>query len=92
VKQVVVVYARTATKGSGPSETEGEKTSELIRFVQSVFRPNLIIAASPYPPTKDAPPLLMDRPLKNGQTTIYVCEGFVCRNPVTSISELRELL
>jgi uncharacterized protein YyaL (SSP411 family) len=81
VKQIAVVY-----------EADGDHASELIRFVQSRFRPNLVLAASPYPPAKESPPLLMNRPLKDGQTTIYVCEGFICRNPVTSIAELQELL
>jgi uncharacterized protein len=34
----------------------------------------------------------MDRPLKNGQPTVYVCEGFVCKNPVTSVPDLEKLL
>jgi len=80
-KQVAVVY-----------EAGGEDPSELIRIVQSAFRPNTIIAASAYPPPSDAPVLLKDRPLKNGMTTVYVCEGFVCKNPVTSIPEMQELL
>jgi len=80
-KQIAVVY-----------ETSAEDVSELIRVVQSGYRPNLIIAASTYPPSNNAPALLKARPLKNGKTTVYVCEGFVCKNPVTTISELKELL
>ncbi|NTU54663.1 MAG: thioredoxin domain-containing protein [Anaerolineales bacterium] len=80
-KQVAVVY-----------EAGDEDVSELIRVVQSQFRPNVIVAASIYPPPEDAPALLKDRPLRDGKPTVYVCEGFVCRQPVTTISELRELL
>ena len=80
-KQVALVY---------DASTDG--ASELIRVVRSQYRPNLIVAASPYPPPNDAPALLKDRPLKNGRPTVYVCEGFVCKNPVTTISELMELL
>jgi hypothetical protein len=81
VKQVAIV-----------GEAGDENTSEMIRLVRSAFRPNVIIAASRYPPLKNAPSLLKDRPLKNGQSTAYVCEGFVCKNPVTASSELEELL
>jgi uncharacterized protein YyaL (SSP411 family) len=88
-KQIAVVYARTEPDRS---EADGTDTSELIRVVQSSYRPNAIVATSPYPPSRDAPPLLMDRPLRNGKTTVYVCEGFVCKNPVTTVSELKELL
>ena len=84
VKQVAVVYEEDA---SGR-----DNASELTHNVQSAFRPNLIIAASPYPPSKDAPALLLERPLKNGEATVYVCEGFVCRNPVTTTAELNEIL
>jgi hypothetical protein len=80
-KQVAVVY-----------EAGGEDTSALIRVVQSIYRPNVIIAASHLPPSNDAPTLLMERPLKDGKTTVYVCEGFVCKNPVTTIAELKDLL
>ncbi|HEU0292750.1 MAG TPA: hypothetical protein VFR47_08430 [Anaerolineales bacterium] len=91
-KQVAVVYARTATKGIGRSDTKDGDASELIRIVQNSYRPNTIIAASSYPPSSSAPALLMERPLKDGKPTVYVCEGFVCKNPVTTISELKELL
>lgn len=80
-KQVAVVY-----------EADGEVASDLIRAIQSKFKPNVIIAASSHPPLDDAPALLKDRPLKDGKPTVYVCEGFVCKNPVTTLSELEELL
>ena len=80
-KQVAVVY-----------EAGDEDVSKLIRGIQSKFRPNIIVAASIYPPPEDAPALLKDRPLRDGKPTVYVCEGFVCKQPVTTISELRELL
>ena len=81
VKQVAVVY-----------ETAGGDEWEMINFVRAVYRPNVLLAASPHPPSENSPPLLMDRPLKDGKPTVYVCEGFVCKYPVTAISELKELL
>ncbi len=33
-------------------------------------------------------PLLRDRPAIGGQSTAYVCRGFVCDAPVTSIEQL----
>jgi uncharacterized protein len=81
VKQVAAVY-----------EAEAGPPQEVLRFIQSAYRPNAVISASPYPPPKDAPPLLGERPLKDKKTTVYVCEGFVCKNPVTTIHELEDLL
>ncbi|HVF26246.1 MAG TPA: hypothetical protein VNA23_10175, partial [Anaerolineales bacterium] len=81
VKQVAVLY-----------KAQAEDASDLITVVQSAFRPNMIVASSSYPPSNEAPSLLDDRPLKDGKPTVYVCEGFVCKNPVTSIAELKALL
>ncbi|MEW6240656.1 MAG: thioredoxin domain-containing protein, partial [Chloroflexota bacterium] len=81
VKQVAVV-----------AEAGLESARELVDAVRAGFRPNVVIAASSYPPGKDAPPLLRDRPLVNGRSAAYVCEGFVCKQPVTSAEELRALL
>jgi uncharacterized protein len=80
-KQVAVMF-----------EADVDPSSELIQTVRSAFRPNTIVAASSYPPSTSAPALLMDRPLKDGKPTAYVCEGFVCKYPVTSVDELNELL
>ena len=81
VKQVAVVY-----------ETNSEAARELLEIIQSAYRPNTIFAASSYPPSNDAPSLLMSRPLKDDKTTIYICEGFVCKLPVTSAAEAQKLL
>jgi uncharacterized protein YyaL (SSP411 family) len=81
VKQVAVVY-----------EAADEQSQELLRLIQSTYRPNTIIAASAFPPSNESPSLLQERPLKNNMATVYVCEGFVCKNPVTSIPELEKLL
>jgi uncharacterized protein YyaL (SSP411 family) len=81
VKQVAVVYA------SDPGEVQ-----ELLSVIRSSYRPNTIVAASPYPPPDTAPALLADRPLQENQPAVYVCEGFVCKMPVTTASELQGLL
>ena len=69
-----------------------EETQQMIQFIQAKYRPNAIIAASAYPPPKSAPALLMDRPLKENKPTVYVCEHFVCKQPVNSIEELKRLI
>ena len=81
VKQVAVVH-----------KTGVEDLGKFVQVVQSGFRPNQVLAASSVPLPSNAPALLQDRPLKDGGTTVYVCEGFVCKNPVTTISELEKLL
>ena len=81
VKQVAVIQ-----------ESREEKSKELWEVLQSGYRPHQVLAASPLPLPANAPALLNERPLRDGKTTVYVCEGFVCQNPVTSVSELEKLL
>jgi uncharacterized protein len=56
------------------------------------FRPNVVVASSAYPPSSDSPALLMERPLKDGRTTAYVCDNFVCKLPVYSPEEFGTML
>ncbi len=81
VKQVAVVYA------SEPEQAQG-----LLESLQGAYRPNTIVAAAAYPPPEHTPGLLRDRPLLDGQPTVYVCEGFMCRMPVTTVLDLQRLL
>ncbi len=80
-KQIAVVF-----------DAMTKDAQEMIQFIQTEYRPNTIIAASTYPPLKSAPALLMDRPLKENKPTVYVCEHFVCKQPVNSIEELKGLI
>ncbi|MGE5775851.1 MAG: thioredoxin domain-containing protein, partial [Chloroflexota bacterium] len=81
VKQVAVVY-----------EANPEDARELLQAIQSAYRPNIVVAASAYPPQEKVPALLMDRPLKDNRATVYVCEGFVCKMPVNTVPDLLGLL
>jgi uncharacterized protein len=76
VKQVAVL-----------GEPQDETFQGVLKTLRSEFRPHVLIAASPFPPSNEAPALLADRPLIENKTTMYVCEGFVCRQPVTTIDE-----
>ena len=78
VKQVAVI-----------GDPGDEQTRRFITHVQSAYRPNLVLAASSYPPGEGSPALLADRPPVAGAPTAYVCEGFVCLQPVTGLEEFR---
>jgi uncharacterized protein YyaL (SSP411 family) len=81
VRQIAVIYA-----------ADVEEARPLLQAIRSEYRPNMIVAASSQPPSEHAPSLLVDRPLKAGKPTVYVCEGFVCQMPVNEISALEGLL
>lgn len=69
-----------------------ERTRALIDELRPVYRPNLVLAASAFPPAEGSPALLNDRPLLEGQPSAYVCQGFVCLQPVTRPEELTRQL
>lgn len=74
----------------------GDLASEVTQSMLAIFRkgyfPKWIVAASPLPLPEKAPGLLMDRPLIGGKSTAYVCERFVCKQPVTEVKPLLDLL
>ncbi len=62
----------------------------LLREAQQPFRPFQVLAYRHTPVSDEsAIPLLRHRPLVQGQATAYVCRGFVCRQPVTTVDALR---
>jgi uncharacterized protein len=58
------------------------QTQALTETVWSGYRPRLVAALSDYPPSGEAPALLMDRQMLKGQPTAYVCQNFTCQQPV----------
>ncbi|HBG74873.1 MAG: hypothetical protein A2X25_07765 [Chloroflexi bacterium GWB2_49_20] len=70
-----------------------ERTRALVGEIRNAYHPNLVVAASSHPPPEGAPALLAGRPLLEGKPTAYVCQGFVCLQPVTLPDELgRQLI
>jgi uncharacterized protein YyaL (SSP411 family) len=65
------------------------QTQALVRALWSSFRPSLVAAQSPFPVPVGAPALLADRPLRNGQPTVYVCRNFACQKPVNMPEDLQ---
>ncbi|MBL0888688.1 thioredoxin domain-containing protein [Myceligenerans indicum] len=62
----------------------------LERTARGATAPGLVIAVG----EPDAPgmPLLADRPLVGGRAAAYVCRGFVCDRPVTTVQDLARQL
>ena len=67
-------------------------SQELIDTLWSEYDPNRVVAISAYPPQDNAPTLLKDRPLLNDNSTAYVCQNFVCKNPVNQPQALADQL
>ena len=80
-KQVALLYPGTR-----------DSLQSFREVIDAKYRPNLVVAASAYPPSNDAPPLLADRMPLGMKPTAYVCENFVCKLPVDTPQELRDQL
>ena len=72
----------------------GEDTGELLRTVRRAYRPNAVLAlrAPDDERAADLVPLLADRGLIDGVATAYVCEHYVCQQPVTTPEALKAQL
>ena len=68
---------------------DGDPFQSLLEVVHGSYRPHVVLAGGPGDgAADDRVPLLRDRPLVAGQAAAYVCEGFVCRAPVTEAAAL----
>jgi hypothetical protein len=59
----------------------------LERIVAGQYVPSLVLAAGE-PGPHDKAKLLADKPMINGQATVYVCRGYVCDAPTTDPATL----
>ena len=75
---------QVAVVGSGPG------AEELLEVARRSGSPGAVVVAGA--PDAEGVPLLADRPLVDGGPAAYVCRGFVCDRPVTSVTELEAAL
>jgi uncharacterized protein YyaL (SSP411 family) len=73
-------------------EPDDPATTALRREVLGRYLPNVALLSAPEGVGAERSPLLADRTTVGGTATAYVCERYVCRQPVTSAEALRELL
>jgi uncharacterized protein YyaL (SSP411 family) len=75
---------------SGPYEiavaTPDPAGDPLVRAAHRYAQPGTVVVAGE--PDRPGVPLLADRPLIGGAAAAYVCRGFVCDRPVTTVDEL----
>jgi uncharacterized protein YyaL (SSP411 family) len=67
---------------------EAPDTGALIAEARRGYRPGRVLAVAA-DAARSAIPLLADRIAIDGGATAYVCRGFVCRMPVTTVEDLR---
>jgi uncharacterized protein YyaL (SSP411 family) len=76
---------------SGPFEiavVTPDPADELVAAARRLAPPGAVVVAG----DTGATPLLADRPMIDGRPTAYVCRGFVCDLPVTTVEALADRL
>lgn len=69
------------------------ETKALLAQVREVYRPNVITAlARENVDGETIIPLLNYRTMRDGQSTVYVCQNFACKMPVTTAEAMADLL
>jgi uncharacterized protein YyaL (SSP411 family) len=69
-------------------------TDNLLAAINERYLPNSVVACAS-PDNSEAArliPLLANRPSRDGQPCVYVCQNFACQAPVTTVEELVKLL
>ncbi len=73
-------------------DLDSPQTKELVATLWEQYRPRLVAAISTPSNVPQEPKLLANRAQLNDQATAYVCQAFVCQQPVTSEGDLRSQL
>lgn len=73
-----------------------ENTKNVLNILRQEFLPNKTIlfvnANSDISDVISLVPYIKDYKMKDGKTTIYVCENFKCNNPVTDVNQIVQLI
>ncbi|MFC1708054.1 thioredoxin domain-containing protein, partial [Planctomycetota bacterium] len=71
-------------------------TMRLLRVIYGRFRPNTVLAFHPMGEKareiEALIPYLKEQTALRGEPAVYVCEGYTCKQPVTTVEELKKLL
>lgn len=66
-------------------EKESSSTKDFLRYLRTHFLPNKVVALG------EGVELTKARPMLDGKTAFYICEGNVCKKPTTDLEEARKL-
>ena len=87
---VWALFLQSLVKNINEIAITGKNAHSILKDVMKEFIPNKIVQASPNENEKF--PLLKNKKSRKGETLIYLCSNYSCREPVKSVSELMSLL
>jgi len=84
-------YTDDAKEIAVVGQKDSADTSQILNYLQETFLPNQVTAFS-VPDKTDEVPLLNKKTEKNGKTTVYICEDFICKAPTTDLNQVKKLI
>ncbi len=92
---IAIIFAQSPTKEVViVADSHDTVTEEMFNIIHQEFRPFTVsmLYTSEYKSLRYVAPFITGYKSFEGKPTFYVCENFVCREPVTDIEQLKELL
>ncbi len=76
-------------------KTQAEETAEVSRLIYQTFIPNKVVAFRPSDDLEakeiiSLVPFLAQQKAIDGKTTLYVCENYACKIPLTDLQRIKE--
>jgi uncharacterized protein YyaL (SSP411 family) len=70
------------------------QTKDLVKAINSKWIPNKVVIGFDQtdPEVSINSPLLKERAMKDGQSTVYICQNNTCQSPITDLVKLEEAL
>lgn len=68
------------------------ETRQMLDYIWHTYRPRAVAAVAEAQASAGVPGLLRDRVMIQGNPTVYICEGFTCNMPATTLAILKEQL
>ncbi len=73
-------------------QADAQDTRKLLQVLQNPYRPNQVVAMTTENEITGHPELVEGRPTVDGKATVYVCQNFTCKQPLTTVADLEKLL
>ncbi|MBJ8343769.1 thioredoxin domain-containing protein [Antrihabitans sp. YC2-6] len=83
-----LAVAEASLRGPMQIAVAQETASDLVTYARAHAPGGAVVLGG----APESVPLLADRPLSQGRSVAYVCRGFVCDTPVSTVDELAGLL
>ncbi len=73
-------------------DPDDANTREMISIAGRSFLPNMVLLLQGKDNIEELAPYAKDMPAADGSATVYICQGYSCSKPITSIASFKEFI